>query len=96
MEYRRLGTSGLLVSALGLGTNNLGSRLDESGSRAVVEAALDVGVTFFDTADVYGRGASESALGAALALGGRMSSWRPRPAARSVTGHGNGAPPGAG
>ncbi len=66
MEYRRLGTSGLLVSALGLGTNNLGSRLDESGSRAVVEAALNAGVTFFDTADIYGRGASESALGAAL------------------------------
>ena len=66
MEYRRLGTSGLLVSALGLGTNNLGSRLDESGSRSVVDAALDAGVTFIDTADTYGRGASESVLGAVL------------------------------
>jgi aryl-alcohol dehydrogenase-like predicted oxidoreductase len=66
VEYRRLGTSGLLVSALGLGTNNLGSRLDEAGSQAVVDAALDAGVTFIDTADVYGRGASESTLGAIL------------------------------
>src|SRR6478609_6985837 len=66
MEYRRLGTSGLLVSALGLGTNNIGSRLDEAASRDVVDSALDVGVTFVDTADVYGRGASESTLGAIL------------------------------
>ena len=67
MEYRRLGSSGLLVSALGLGTN-LGNRLDESASRAVVDAALDVGVTFIDTADVYGKGASETALGANLGV----------------------------
>jgi aryl-alcohol dehydrogenase-like predicted oxidoreductase len=66
MEYRRLGRSGLLVSALGLGTNNLGSRLDEPATRAVVDAALDVGVTFIDTADVYGRGASEQVLGGVL------------------------------
>jgi aryl-alcohol dehydrogenase-like predicted oxidoreductase len=66
MEYRHLGTSGLVVSALGLGTNNLGSRLDEVGSRAVVDAALEAGVTFIDTADVYGKGASETMLGAIL------------------------------
>ena len=47
-------------------TNNLGSRLDEAASRAVVDAALDVGVTFIDTADVYGKGASETVLGAIL------------------------------
>jgi aryl-alcohol dehydrogenase-like predicted oxidoreductase len=66
MEYRRLGSSGLLVSALGLGTNNLGRTLDEAASRAVVDASLDLGVTFIDTADVYGGGASETVLGAIL------------------------------
>jgi aryl-alcohol dehydrogenase-like predicted oxidoreductase len=66
MESRRLGRSGLLVSALGLGTNNLGNRLDAAASRAVVDAALEAGVTFIDTADVYGRGASETALGSIL------------------------------
>jgi aryl-alcohol dehydrogenase-like predicted oxidoreductase len=66
MEYRHLGDSGLLVSTIGLGTNNLGNRLDERASRAVVHAALDVGVTFIDTADIYGLGASETILGAVL------------------------------
>ncbi|MFA9446622.1 aldo/keto reductase [Egicoccus sp. AB-alg6-2] len=54
MEYRRLGDSGLVVSVAGLGCNNFGRRLDLEGSRAVVEAALDAGITLFDTADVYG------------------------------------------
>lgn len=52
MEYRHLGDSGLLVSTLGLGTNNLGNRLDERASGAVAHAALDAGVTFVDTADI--------------------------------------------
>jgi aryl-alcohol dehydrogenase-like predicted oxidoreductase len=64
MEFRRLGTSGLVVSVVGLGTNNLGIKLDEQQSREVVEAALDAGITLFDTADSYG--ASEERLGAAL------------------------------
>jgi aryl-alcohol dehydrogenase-like predicted oxidoreductase len=64
MEYRRLGRSGLTVSAVGLGTNNLGMRLDLDGSREVVHAALDHGVTLFDTADSYG--ASEERLGQLL------------------------------
>jgi len=66
MEYRRLGHSGLVVSAVGLGTNNFGTRLDEDRTRSVLEAALDSGVTFIDTADSYGRGASESAIGRIL------------------------------
>jgi aryl-alcohol dehydrogenase-like predicted oxidoreductase len=66
VEYRRLGASGLLVSAVGLGTNNLGSRLDEAAARAVVDAAIEAGVTFIDTADIYGKGGSESVLGAVL------------------------------
>jgi aryl-alcohol dehydrogenase-like predicted oxidoreductase len=54
------------VSVAGLGCNNFGSRIDEAASRAVVDAALDAGVTFFDTADLYGGGASEEHLGRAL------------------------------
>lgn len=61
MEFRRLGRSGLVVSVVGLGTNNLGMKLDDAGSREVVHAALDEGVTLFDTADSYGQ--SEERLG---------------------------------
>jgi aryl-alcohol dehydrogenase-like predicted oxidoreductase len=67
MRYRPLGDSGLLVSVTGLGCNNFGGRLDVQGTRAVVDAAIDVGITLFDTADIYGvRGGSESALGEVL------------------------------
>ena len=67
MEFRDLGDSGLRVSRVGLGCNNFGGRIDEAGTRAVVDAALDVGVTFFDTADIYGnRGGSERLLGEVL------------------------------
>jgi aryl-alcohol dehydrogenase-like predicted oxidoreductase len=65
MEFRRLGPSGLVVSVVGLGTNNLGMKLDGQQSREVVDAALDAGITLFDTADSYG--ASEERLGALLA-----------------------------
>lgn len=64
MKERNLGRSGLKVSLVGLGCNNLGGRLDLAGSKAVVHKAIDVGVTLFDTADIYGnRGGSETALG---------------------------------
>jgi aryl-alcohol dehydrogenase-like predicted oxidoreductase len=67
MEYRPLGTSGLHVSVVGLGCNNFGLRIDADASRAVIEAALDAGITFFDTADIYGRqGGSERILGDVL------------------------------
>ncbi len=66
MEQRRLGGSGLKVSAVGLGCNNFGMRCDAEQTRVVVHKALDLGVTLFDTADVYGRGASETLLGKAL------------------------------
>lgn len=66
MERRRLGASGLTVSLAGLGCNNFGMRIDEDESRAVVHAALDAGITFFDTARSYGEGRSEEYLGAAL------------------------------
>ncbi|MCW2496252.1 aldo/keto reductase [Jatrophihabitans sp.] len=64
MEFRRLGNSGLVVSVVGLGTNNLGMKLDAEQSREVVHAALDEGITLFDTADSYG--ASEERLGELL------------------------------
>src|SRR5580700_2091299 len=67
MRYRPLGQSGLLVSVVGLGCNNFGSRLDVAGTRAVVDAAIDAGITLFDTSDTYGNlGGSESALGEVL------------------------------
>ncbi|MBV9829638.1 MAG: aldo/keto reductase [Alphaproteobacteria bacterium] len=68
MEYRNLGRSGLIVSAVGLGCNNFGGRSDSEATRAVVHKALDLGITLFDTADTYGdRGASEEFVGRALA-----------------------------
>ena len=67
MEYRKLGSSGLKVSAVGLGCNNFGMRCDAEQTRAVVHRALDEGITLFDTADIYGnRGGSEKLLGKAL------------------------------
>ncbi len=63
---RPLGDSGVSVSVVGLGCNNFGRRLDLEGTRAVVDAALDEGVTFFDTANTYGRGQSEEFLGQLL------------------------------
>jgi len=68
MRFRRLGDSGLTVSVAGLGTNTFGATLDPAGVPALVDAALDAGVTFFDTADVYGGepGQSETLLGDAL------------------------------
>jgi len=68
MEIVQLGDSGLRASRVGLGCNNFGGRLDLKRTRAVVHAALDVGVTFFDTAEIYGNGGnSERFLGDALA-----------------------------
>jgi aryl-alcohol dehydrogenase-like predicted oxidoreductase len=67
MEFRRLGKSGLEVSLVGLGCNNFGGRLDEGQTASVVSAALDAGITLFDTSNTYGnRGRSEEYLGAAL------------------------------
>jgi aryl-alcohol dehydrogenase-like predicted oxidoreductase len=66
LPTRALGDSGLNTSVVGLGCNNFGRRVDLDGTRAVVDAALAEGVTFFDTADIYGRGASEEYLGEVL------------------------------
>jgi len=67
LPHRPLGDSGLEVSVIGLGCNNFGRRVDLDGTRAVVDAALEQGVTFLDTADIYGgAGASEELLGQVL------------------------------
>jgi aryl-alcohol dehydrogenase-like predicted oxidoreductase len=67
MRYRELGASGLTVSVTGLGCNNFGRRLDLDRTRAVVDAAIDAGITMFDTADIYSLGGSEELLGEVLA-----------------------------
>lgn len=67
MEFRRVGRSGLTVSRIGIGSNNFGPRTDLETSRDIVHRALDAGITFFDTADIYGQ--SEEYLGEIL--GGR-------------------------
>jgi aryl-alcohol dehydrogenase-like predicted oxidoreductase len=67
MERRNLGTSGLSVSVIGIGCNNFGGRIDREASRRVVDRAIESGITFFDTADVYGEGGgSETVLGEIL------------------------------
>jgi aryl-alcohol dehydrogenase-like predicted oxidoreductase len=83
MRYRKLGESGLVVSIVGLGCNNFGARLDLDRTRAVVDAALDTGVTLLDTADMYGGTRSEELLGEVLAgrrdqvvLATKFGHWR--------------------
>ena len=71
MEERNLGKSGLRVTLVGLGCNNFGGRIDLAATRAVVHKALDLGITLFDTADIYGekggqKGGSERELGEVL------------------------------
>ena len=84
METRKLGGDGPSVSVVGLGCNNFGMKIDEDASRDVVHAALDAGITHFDTAEMYGGGRSEEFLAAALA--GRRddvviaTKFSPRPA----------------
>ncbi|MFA6965657.1 aldo/keto reductase [Bosea sp. (in: a-proteobacteria)] len=67
MQFRNLGRSGLRVSLVGLGCNNFGGRIDDAAAAKVVDAAIEHGITLFDTADIYGnRGGSETVLGALL------------------------------
>jgi aryl-alcohol dehydrogenase-like predicted oxidoreductase len=67
MQIRNLGGSGLRVSAVGLGCNNFGQRTDLESSRKVIHKAIDLGITLFDTADIYaGMGGSETVLGEVL------------------------------
>lgn len=66
MQYRRLGNSGLKVSALGLGTNAFGKRADYEASRQIIEHAIDRGINFIDTANIYAASESEKMIGKVL------------------------------
>lgn len=66
MQYRSLGASGLKVSVLGLGTNAFGSRADRDTSMRIIHAALDAGINFLDTANIYSNTKSEEIIGEAL------------------------------
>lgn len=66
MEYRTLGSSGLRVSVIGLGTNQFGGKVDEAGVRHLIDLALDAGINFIDTADIYTGGQSEETIGKAI------------------------------
>ena len=66
LEQRRLGTSGFTVPLLGLGTNNFGGRSDEAAALKVIDASIDIGANFFDTANIYTGTKSETIIGKAL------------------------------
>ena len=66
MEYRQLGNAGVRVSVIGLGTNQFGGVVDQQGVNTIIAGALDQGINFIDTADVYTQGRSEETLGVAL------------------------------
>ena len=66
MDYRSLGNSGLRVSVAGLGCNNFGMRIDYEKTVEVIDAAIDAGINFLDTARMYGGGKSEEFMGKAL------------------------------
>jgi aryl-alcohol dehydrogenase-like predicted oxidoreductase len=73
MQERNLGTSGLRVSAVGVGCNNFGGRIDTKETGRVIDKAIDLGITLFDTADMYSnRGGSETAMGEVLKGGKRQ------------------------
>lgn len=66
MQYRNLGSSGLKVSAIGLGTNQFGGKVDQQEVKEILSAAIDQGINFFDTANVYQGGRSEETIGKAI------------------------------
>jgi aryl-alcohol dehydrogenase-like predicted oxidoreductase len=78
VELRRLGDSGLKVSAVGLGTNNFAGRLGDDAARLVLDEAYEQGVTFIDTADVYGRGSMDGTGGSESQLGRLLAGRRAR------------------
>ena len=86
MEYRHLGKSGLQVSVVGLGTITFGNRCDAEASVAIVNTALDLGVNFIDTADIYGRGPSGDHIGRAEEYMGRAIRGRRRDAVIATKG----------
>lgn len=66
MEFRQMGPAGVRVSVIGMGTNQFGGKVDQNAANNIIDAALDLGINFIDTADVYTKGDSETLLGNAL------------------------------
>ena len=83
MEKRKIG--GLTVSTVGLGCNNFGMRIDEAATKNVIDAAIDAGIDFFDTADIYGGTKSEEFMGRVLGARATRSFSRPSSASNSTT-----------
>ena len=71
MEYRNLGSAGVKVSCLCVGTMNFGGPTDEKTSAQIIDEAIGAGLNFIDTADIYGRGTSEEICGRALEANGK-------------------------
>ena len=65
MQYRQLGNSGVRVSVIGMGTNQFGGNVDQKGVNAIISEAIELGINFIDTADVYQKGKSEKARASA-------------------------------
>ena len=86
MQYRHLGSSGLKVSAIGLGTNQFGGKVDQQTASAIINTALDLGINLIDTADTYKGGCSEEFIGKALS--GRRSQAIVATKVRNRTGEG--------
>ena len=70
MEYRSFGRTGMKISPLALGSGGFGSRIDEAESFDIIDRAIDAGINIIDTANLYGRGASEATVGEALRRNG--------------------------
>ena len=75
MKYKRLGSSGLKVSAIGLGTNQFGGKVNQKDTKEILSTAIGLGINFIDTADVYQGGNSEEAIGKALTKKKREKEW---------------------
>ena len=74
MEYRQLGRTGTRVSQLCLGTMNFGDATEQASASRIVDEAIDAGINFIDTADVYAHGISEKMVGKALQKNGKRDS----------------------
>lgn len=84
MRYNRLGNSGLQVSALGLGTNSFGKRADQETSVRILHTAMDQGINFIDTANIYAALNRSGSLALRLKADAITLCWRPRPDCRSM------------
>ena len=96
MEMKPLGTTGIDVSAVGLGCMNFGMMCDQATTTAIVDASIEAGVNFFDTADIYGGPHGESELFLSKTLGARRGDVIVAPKVCAKSGGGGGAAVGGG